>query len=75
MASKPDKFGQKYWLAVDKESKYMINDFPYVERDELRSANYRVSNRFMMQLMRPYLCKGGNVTTGSYFIYLKLSDH
>ena len=35
MASKPDKFGQKYWLAVDKQSKYLINGFPYVGKDEM----------------------------------------
>ena len=38
MASKPDKFGQKYWLAVDRESKYVINGFPYVGKDEMRSS-------------------------------------
>ena len=74
MPSKPDNFGQKYWLAVDKESKYMINGFPYVGKDELRSANGRVSDRVVMQLMRPYLCKGRNVTTDSYFTSLKLAN-
>ena len=54
MASKPDKFGQKYWLAVDKESKYVINDVPYVRKDEMRSSTERVSDRVVMQLMRPY---------------------
>ena len=38
MASKPDKFGQKYRLAVDKESKYVINGFPCVGKDEMRSS-------------------------------------
>ena len=72
MASKPDKFGQKYWLTVDKESKYVINGFSYVGKDEMRSSTERVSNRVAMQLMRPYLCKGRNVTTDSYFASVKL---
>jgi len=73
MASKPDKFGQKYWLAVDKESKYLINGFPYVGKDEMRSANDRVSDRVVMQLMHPYLRKGRNVTTDNYFTSVKLA--
>ena len=46
MASKPDKFGQKYWLAVDKESKYVINGFPYVRKDEMALQ----PNAFLMVL-------------------------
>ena len=30
MASKPDKYEQKYWPAVDKDSKYVANGFTYV---------------------------------------------
>ena len=74
MASRPDKFGQKYLLAIDKESKYIINSFSYVERDELHSVNDCVSDRVVMQLMCPYLCKEGNVTTDSYFTSLKLAN-
>ena len=74
MASKPDEFGQKYWLAVDKESKYVIKGFPYVGKDEMRSSTERVSDRVVMQLMRPYLCKGRNVTTDSYFTSVKLAN-
>ena len=74
MVSKTDKFWKKYWLSEDKESKYMINGLPYVGKDELRSANDRVSDRVVMQLMRPYLCKGRNITTESYFTFLKLAN-
>ena len=74
MASTSDKFGQKYWLAVDKESKYVINDFLYVGKDEMRSSTERVSDCVVMQLMRPYLYKGTNVTTDSYFTSVKLAD-
>ena len=33
MANKPDKFGLKFWLGVDVESKYLFNCFPYVGKD------------------------------------------
>ena len=39
----------------------------------MRSSIERVSDRVVMQLMRPYLCKGRNVTTDSYFTFVKLA--
>ena len=54
MASKPDKYGQKYWLVVDKDSKYVANGFPYIEKDKLRSTNERVSDHAVMNLAEPY---------------------
>ena len=49
VASKPAKYGQKYWLAVDKDSKYVVSWFPYVGRDETRSKDQRISDRVVMQ--------------------------
>ena len=73
MASKPDKYGQKYWLAVDKDSKYVVNAFPYVGRDETRSRDERVSDQVVMRLLKPYLNKGRNVKTDNYFTSIKLA--
>jgi len=39
MANKPDKFGIKFWMLVDNDTKYLRNAFPYLGKDELRSAN------------------------------------
>jgi hypothetical protein len=41
--SKPDKFGQKFWIAADLESKYILNAFPYLGKDEERDKNQRLS--------------------------------
>ena len=71
---KPDKYGQKYWLAVDKDCKYVVNGFPYVGRDETRSRDERVSDQVVMRLLKPYLKKGKNVTTDNYF-YLNKFGH
>ena len=73
MASKPDKFGQKYCLAADKESKYLINGFPYIKKDKTRPVNERASDHFVMQLMRLYLSKGRNIRTHNYFTSVRLS--
>ena len=57
MESKPEKYGQKYWLAVDKGSKYIVNGFSYVGKDELRSKEECVSDHVVMNLAEPYLKK------------------
>ncbi|XP_073421894.1 uncharacterized protein [Dendrobates tinctorius] len=44
MPSKPDKYGHKYWLAVDKESKYLANGFPYLGKDDTRHAEDRLTD-------------------------------
>ena len=53
----------------------MINGFPYVGKDEMRSSTEHVSARVLMQLMRPYAnATGRNVTTESYFTSVKLAN-
>ncbi|XP_073536362.1 uncharacterized protein [Phyllobates terribilis] len=44
MPSKPDKYGHKYWLAVDKRSKYLANGFPYLGKDDTRRAEDRLAD-------------------------------
>ena len=34
MAQKPDKFGIKFWLAVDLSSKYVLYGFLYLGKEE-----------------------------------------
>ncbi len=36
MPNKPDKFGIKFWLLVDFESKYIVNGFPYLGKDQTK---------------------------------------
>ena len=31
---KPDKYGQKFWIAVDLKTKYLLNAFPYFGKSE-----------------------------------------
>ena len=39
MPNKPQKFGIKFWLASDVETKYVVNGFPYLGKDETRNAS------------------------------------
>ncbi|KAK7161569.1 hypothetical protein R3I94_004298 [Phoxinus phoxinus] len=36
IATKPDKFGIKFWLAADVDTKYMVNGAPYLGKDATR---------------------------------------
>ncbi|XP_073510836.1 uncharacterized protein [Phyllobates terribilis] len=73
MPSKPDKYGHKYWLAVDKRSKYLANGFPYLGKDDTRRAGDRLADHVVMKLLDPFLKKGRNVTTDNYFTSVKLA--
>ena len=55
MANKPDKFGVKFWLAVDSTSKYLVKGFPYLGKDAHRPTNQSVSEYVVLQLMDLYL--------------------
>ena len=62
MANKPDKFGIKFWMTVDVETKYLFNGFPYTEKNESKSGNMSVSTDVVMKFMMPFFKKGHNVT-------------
>ena len=32
MPNKPDKFGVKFWIACDIDTKYIVNGFPYLRK-------------------------------------------
>ncbi|KAJ4427016.1 hypothetical protein ANN_26815 [Periplaneta americana] len=53
MNSKPNKFGIKFWLAVDTSSKYLVNGFPYLGRDEEHPASVSLAEHVVMSLEEP----------------------
>ena len=73
MANKPDKFGLKFWLAVDVQNKYLFNGFPYVGKDETRNSNVSVPTDVVLKLMAPLFQRGYNVTCDNYFTSLDLA--
>ncbi|XP_056221053.1 piggyBac transposable element-derived protein 4-like [Seriola aureovittata] len=75
MANKPDKFGIKFWLAADVETKYMLNAFPYLGRDDTRPPKQRVGDNVVMRLVEPFMGKGRNVTTDNFFTSLTLAKN
>ena len=51
---KPDKFGIKFWLAVDVQTKYILNAIPYLGKDETRAPSHRLSESVVMKVMEPW---------------------
>ena len=74
MANKPDKFGIKFWMLVDNDTRDLCNAFPYLGKDELRCANESLPESVVMRLMSPYLNKGRNVTTDKQFTSASLAQ-
>ena len=73
MASKPDKYGQKYWMAVDVDSKYVVNIFSYLGKNNERPAEERFGDFVVLKLVDPYRNKGSNVTCDNFFTSLELA--
>ncbi|CAJ1079156.1 uncharacterized protein LOC109196619 [Xyrichtys novacula] len=74
IATKPDKFGIKFWVACDLKSKYICNVLPYLGKDPSRPSGERLSENVVMRLMEPFLDKGRNVTTDNFFTSLSLAQ-
>ena len=73
MPNKPDKFGIKFWLAADVDTKYMVNGYPYLGKDPSRPAKQSLGESVVLKLVEPFLGKGRNVTTDNFFTSLPLA--
>ena len=67
IANKPYKFGIKFWMAVDVQTKYLFNDFPHVGKDESRTGDVTMPNDVVIKLMVLLFKKGNNITSDNYF--------
>lgn len=75
MPNKPDKFGLKFWLLVDVESKYVFNILPYLGKDEMLSRQGRpLAEDVVLRLIEPLKNKGYNITIDNFFTSLPLAE-
>ena len=72
MTNKPNKFGIKFCMAADVETKYLFNNFPYVGKDESRSGDVSVPNDVVIKLIMSLFKKDHNVTNDNYITSLDL---
>ena len=75
MPNNPDKFGIKFWLAVDAETKYLLNSFSYFWKDESRDPSVSVPRYVVTKLMQPIFKRGYNVTCDNFFTRLDVTLH
>lgn len=73
IASKPDKFGIKFWLAADVETKYMVNGAPYLGKDKTQGPSQRLGDSVVLKMVETYLGKGRNITTDNFFTSMVLA--
>lgn len=73
MPNKPDKSGIKFWLASDVNSKYLVNGFPYLGKDDIRPQSTSLSEFVVLKLVEPYTGHGRNITTDNFFTSLSLA--
>ena len=67
MPHKPDKFGIKFWIAVDVESKYILNVIPYLGKNNSCPSTQGPSDKIDITFMQPFVSKGRNVATDNFF--------
>lgn len=53
MPNKLDKFGIKFWLEVDVRTKYLLNGFPYLGKDEMRPSDQSLGENVVNRLIDP----------------------
>ncbi|KAM9491562.1 piggyBac transposable element-derived protein 4-like [Salvelinus alpinus] len=66
---KQDKWGIKFRLAADVDSKYVLNVFPYLGKDESQHPE-----NVVLRLVEPYLGEGRNVNMDDVFTSLPLAN-
>ena len=75
MPNKPDKFGIKFWVLVEVESKYMVNLRPYLGAQEKESRQgVPLAQDVVLRLVSPVKSKEYNNTTDNFFTSVALAE-
>ena len=74
MPNKPDKSTIKFWLASDLQSKFIINGFPYLGKDETKQSSIPLSEFVVLKLIELFTGAGRNVTTDNFFTSKSLAS-
>ena len=73
MPNKPDKFGIKFWMATNVQTKYMLHSFPYIRKDDSQPAGITLGEHVVLRLTEPYRKTGQNVTTDNFFTSVNIA--
>jgi hypothetical protein len=75
MANKPDKFGLKFFHAVDLKTKYLCNGFPYLGKCEERPDGEALAFHVVKKLVAPFENQGHTITADNFFTSLRVVNH
>ena len=70
MPNRPDKFGIKFWMLAEVDSKYVVNIIPYLEAQEKQSRVGPLAESVMIKIAEPVQNKAYNVTTDNFLPHL-----
>ena len=74
MPNKPDKYGIKFWLLVEVESKYVCNIIPYLGAEEKeKRGTQTLATNVVLRLMEPFKNKGYNVCCDNFFTSMDIA--
>lgn len=57
------------------DSKFVLNGFPYLGKDESRSQNQSLGESVVMRLVEHFANTGRNITTDNFFTSVKLANN
>ena len=72
MPKKSDKFSMKFWLATNVQTKYLLNGYPYLGKDESRPAEETESEHDIFRLIKPYYSTKRSLTMDNVFTSVKI---
>lgn len=73
VANKPDKFGIKFWLCSEVNSKYLLNAIPYLGADSSREKGLTLGEHVTLKLVEPFYGLGRNVCCDSLLTGVSLA--
>lgn len=73
MASKPARYGLKFWLACDSDNYFCCNLQFYCGREEDRQPGVSLGEQIVLSLTEPLTGSGRNITCDNFFTSLSLA--
>ena len=74
MSNEPNKYGMKFWLLAEVDSKYLCNGKSYIGKNSPRQKGNDLPLDICLILLERYFRKGYNVTTDNFFTSTNLAE-
>lgn len=69
MPKKPEKYGVKFWVLREMNSKYVVNVIPYLGAQEKTAwADLSLAEDAISKILEPVTGKGYNITMDNFYV-------